>query len=138
MFKSEFHKQLLSLFGYDYAKAAKELGVSERQIRRYVIAGKASPPVEKLVAIIYRGYLPEKGAWSDCKISMDDHTMSTPWGKVKPSDVQLVQRYKWSARKSEAMYKTLKANHKTQDIYLSDLQEQLLNIIGEISTRTGS
>ena len=64
--------------------------------------------------------------------------MSTPWGKVNPSDVQLVQRYKWSARKSESMYKTLKQNHKTQDLYLSDLQDQLLNIIGEISQRTGS
>ena len=115
MFKSEFHKQFLSLFGYDYAKGAKELGVSERQARRYVKAGKASKPVEMLTAIIYRGYLPATGAWSDCKISVDDHTMSTPWGKVKPSDVQLVQRYKWSARKSEAMYKTLKQNHKTQD-----------------------
>ena len=42
MFKSEFHKQFLSLFGYDYAKGAKELGVSERQVRRYVKSGKAS------------------------------------------------------------------------------------------------
>ena len=54
MFKSEFHKQFLSLFGYDYAKGAKELGVSERQVRRYVKSGKASLPVEKLTAIIYR------------------------------------------------------------------------------------
>jgi len=138
MFKSEFHKQFLSLFGYDYAKGAKELGVSERQVRRYVKSGKASLPVEKLTAIIYRGYLPATGAWADCKISVDDHTMSTPWGEVKPSDVQLVNRYKWSARKSESMYKTLKENHKTQDNYLSDLQDQLLNIIGEISERTGS
>ena len=138
MFKSEFHRQFLSLFGYDYAKGAKELGVSERQIRRYLKAGKASLPVEKLTAIIYRGYLPATGAWADCKISMEDHTMSTPWGKVKPSDVQLVQRYKWSARKSESMYKILKENYKTQDLYLSDLQEQLLHIIGEISERTGN
>ena len=64
--------------------------------------------------------------------------MSTPWGKVKPSDVQLVHRYKWSARESETMYKTLKAQNKTQDLYLSDLQSQLLDIIGEISQRTGS
>ncbi|MBH0022470.1 hypothetical protein I6F40_19320 [Pseudoalteromonas sp. SWXJ133] len=138
MFKSEFHKQFLSLFGYDYAKGAKELGVSERQVRRYLKAGKASKPVEMLTAIIYRGYLPATGAWADCKISVYDHTMSTPWGKVNPSDVQLVQRYKWSARKSESMYKALKQNHKTQDLYLSDLQDQLLNIIGEISQRTGS
>lgn len=138
MFKSEFHKQLLSLFGYNYAKAANELGVSERQIRRYIIAGKASQPVEKLVAIIYRGYLPEKGAWADCKISMEDHTMETPWGKVKPSDVQLVQRYKWSARKSETMYKILKEQNKNQDQYLFDLQSQLLDIVGELAIKTGS
>jgi len=138
MFKSEFHRQFLSLFGYDYAKGAKELGVSERQIMRYLKAGKASLPVETLTAIIYRGYLPATGAWADCKISVDDHTMSTPWGKVKPSDVQLVQRYKWSARKSESMYKILKENHKTQDVYLSNLQDQLLAIIGEIAHKTGS
>ena len=138
MFKSEFHKQFLSLFGYDYAKGAKELGVSERQVRRYLKAGKASLPVEKLTAIIYRGYLPATGAWADCKISVDDHTMSTPWGKVNPSDVQLVQRYKWSARKSETMYKTLKENHKTQDQYLFDLQSQLLDIVGDLAKKTGS
>ena len=138
MFKSEFHKQFLSLFGYDYAKGAKELGVSERQVRRYVKAGKASLPVEKLTAIIYRGYLPATGAWADCKISVDDHTMSTPWGKVNPSDVQLVQRYKWSARKSESMYKTLKEQNKTQDQYLFDLQNRLLEIVGDLSRNTGS
>jgi len=66
---------------------------------------------------------------------MDNHRIETPWGKVKPSDVQ---RYKWSPRKSEAMYKILKENHKTQDNYLSDLQDLLLYIIGEISQRTGS
>lgn len=138
MFKSEFHRQFLSLFGYDYAKGAKELGVSERQVRRYLKSGKASLPVEKLTAIIYRGYLPATGAWADCKISVNDHTMSTPWGKVKPSDVQLVQRYKWSARKSESMYKRLKENHKSQDSYLSELQNQLLDIIGELASKTGS
>ena len=138
MFKSEFHRQFLSLFGYDYAKGAKELGVSERQVRRYLKSGKASLPVEKLTAIIYRGYLPSTGAWADCKISVNDHTMSTPWGKVKPSDVQLVQRYKWSARKSESMYKRLKENHKSQDSYLSELQNQLLDIIGELASKTGS
>lgn len=138
MFKSEFHRQFLSLFGYDYAKAANELGVSERQARRYLKAGKASRPVEKLIEIIYRGYLPANGPWSDCKISMHDHTMSTPWGGVKASDVQLVHRYKWSARESEGMYKKLKKQNKTQDQYLADLQSQLLDIIGEISQRTGS
>ena len=69
---------------------------------------------------------------------MEDHIMSPPWGKVKPSYVQLVQRYKWSARRSESMRKTLKQNYKTQDLYLSDLQEQFLVIIGEISERTCS
>ncbi|MDN3377960.1 MULTISPECIES: hypothetical protein [unclassified Pseudoalteromonas] len=138
MFKSEFHKQYLSLFGYDYAKGAKELGVSERQIRRYLKAGKASKPVEKLLNIIYRGYLPDFGAWADCKISIHDHTMITPWGIVRASDVQLVHRYKWSARESESMYKKLKLENKTQDKYLSDLQYQLLEIIGDISERTGS
>lgn len=133
-----FKMQFLSLFGFDYAKGAKELGVSERQVRRYVKANKASKPIEKLISIMYRGYLPPTGPWADCRISYHDHTMTTPWGKVKPSNVQLVHRYKWSARKSETMYKTLKEQNKTQDVYLSNLQSQLLDIIGEISERTGS
>ncbi|MBB1407314.1 hypothetical protein H5079_17045 [Pseudoalteromonas sp. SG44-5] len=138
MFKSEFHKQFLSLFGYDYAKGAKELGVSERQARRYVEAGKASKPVEMLLNIIYRGYLPDFGPWADCKISIHDHTMTTPWGGVRASDVQLVHRYKWSAKTNESMYKKLKEDSKAQDKYLFDLQESLLQIIGEISEKTGS
>lgn len=81
---------------------------------------------------------PPTGPWAHCRISYHDHTMSTPWGKVKPSDVQLVHRYKWSAKEHESMYKTLKEQNKTQDVYLSDLQSQLLDIIGEISQRTGS
>lgn len=133
-----FKLQFVSLFGYDYAKGAKELGVSERQVRRYVKANKASKPIEKLISIMHRGYLPPTGPWADCRISYHDNVMSTPWGKVKPSDVQLVHRYKWSAKEHESMYKTLKEQNKTQDVYLSDLQSQLLDIIGEISQRTGS
>ena len=50
--------------------------------------------------------------------------MSTPSGNVKPSHVQLLNRYKLSARETQNMYKILKAQNKTQ--YLSDLQSQLL------------
>ena len=64
--------------------------------------------------------------------------MFTPWGKVKPSDVQLVHRYKWSAKEHESIYKTLKEQNKTQDQYLFDLQSQLLDIIGELAIKTGS
>tara|TARA_B100001059_G_scaffold118943_1_gene119082 strand:+ start:737 stop:943 length:207 start_codon:yes stop_codon:yes gene_type:complete len=59
-------------------------------------------------------------------------------GKVKPTVLQLVHRYKLSAKENESMYKTLKEQNKTQGLYLSDLQNQLLDIIGEISERTGS
>jgi|TARA_B100001059_G_scaffold118943_1_gene119085 hypothetical protein len=81
---------------------------------------------------------PPTGPWSDFRISYHDNVMSAPWGKVKPSDVQLVHRYKWSAKEHESMYKILKGQNKTQDLYLSDLQSQLLDIIGEISQRTGN
>ena len=135
---SNFKLQFVTLFGYDYAKGAKELGVSERQVRRYVKANKASKPVEKLIWIMYRGYLPDTGPWAECSISYHNNVMTTPWGKVKPSDVQFVHRYKWSAKEHESMYKILKGQNKTQDLYLSDLQSQLLDIIGEISQRTGN
>jgi len=131
-----FKLQFVTLFGYDYAKGAKELGVSERQVRRYVKANRASKPVEKLIWIMYRGYLPDTGPWAECSISYHNNVMTTPWGKVKPSDVQFVHRYKWSAKEHETMYKALKEQHKTQDTYFSDLQSQLLEIVGEIALRT--
>ena len=64
--------------------------------------------------------------------------MLTPWGKFRPSDVQLVHRYKWSAKKSEQMYQSLKRETSNNDKYLFDLQNQLLDIIGDISKKTGS
>ncbi|WP_370316989.1 hypothetical protein [Pseudoalteromonas sp.] len=133
-----FKLQFVTLFGYDYAKGAKELGVSERQVRRYLKANKATKPIEKLVEIMYRGYMPLTGPWSECRISREDNLLLTPWGKVKPSDVQLVHRYKWSAKKSEQMYQNLKKQTSNQDKYLFDLQNQLLDIIGDISEKTGS
>lgn len=133
-----FKLQFVTLFGYDYAKGAKELGVSERQVRRYLKANKATKPIEKLVEIMYRGYMPLTGPWSECRISREDNLLLTPWGKVKPSDVQLVHRYKWSAKKSEQMYQNLKKQTSNHDKYLFDLQNQLLDIIGDISEKTGS
>ncbi|WP_405127834.1 hypothetical protein [Pseudoalteromonas sp. PB2-1] len=135
---SNFKLQFVTLFGYDYAKGAKELGVSERQVRRYLKANKATKPIEKLVEIMYRGYMPLTGPWSECRISREDNLLLTPWGKVKPSDVQLVHRYKWSAKKSEQMYQNLKKQTSNNDKYLIDLQNQLLDIIGDISEKTGS
>ena len=135
---SNFKLQFVTLFGYDYAKGAKELGVSERQVRRYLKANKATKPIEKLVEIMYRGYMPLTGPWSECRISREDNLLLTPWGNVKPSDVQLVHRYKWSAKKSEQMYQNLKKQTSNHDKYLFDLQNQLLDIIGDISEKTGS
>lgn len=82
--------------------------------------------------------MPPTGPWSECRISREDNLLLTPWGKVKTSDVQLVHRYKWSAKKSEQMYQNLKKQTSTQDKYLIDLQSQLLDIIGDISKKTGS
>ena len=73
---SNFKLQFVTLFGYDYAKGAKELGVSERQVRRYVKANKASKPVEKLIWIMYRGYLPDTGPWAECSISYHNNVMT--------------------------------------------------------------
>lgn len=36
------------------------------------------------------------------------------------------------------MYKILKEQNKTQDVYLSDLQSQLLDIIADISVKSGN
>ena len=54
--------------------------------------------------------------------------------------MQLVHRYKWSARKFENMYKILKEQNKTQEQYLFDLQSQLLDIdiVVELAIKTGS
>jgi len=66
------------------------------------------------------GLSPPTSLWADCKIYCHDNTMSTPWGKVKPSDIQLVHRYKWSVKERESMYKTLKSKIKRKIfIYLT-------------------
>ena len=87
---------------------------------------------------MYRGYMSLTGPWAGCRISREDNLLLTPCGKVKPSDVQLVHRYKWSAKKSEQMYQSIKKQTLNHDKYLIDLQNQLLDIIGDISERTGS
>lgn len=87
---------------------------------------------------MYRGYMPLTGPWAECRISREDNLLLTSWGKVKPSNVQLVHRYKWSAKKSEQMYQRLKKQTSNNDKYLFDLQEKLLDIVGDISFKTGS
>ena len=81
---------------------------------------------------------PLTASWSDFIIPYHYCVIYSPRGKVKPSDVQLVHRYKWSAKEHESMYKTLKEQNKTQDQYLFDLQSQLLDIVGELAIKTGS
>ena len=56
--------------------------------------------------------------------------MSTPWGKVKPSDVQLVHRYKWSEKEHESMCKTLKNDGTVNKNLLK--QHFTLNLIDRI------
>lgn len=87
---------------------------------------------------MYRGYMPLTSPWSECRISREDNLLLTPWGKVKPSDVQLVHRYKWSAKKSEQMYQKLKKDSQNHDTNLLDIQNQLLDIVHCISLKTGS
>ena len=64
--------------------------------------------------------------------------MTTSWGKVKPSDVQFVHRYKWSAKEHESMYKKFKSKTKVHNKHLVDLQDKLLDIIGDIYMKFGS
>lgn len=81
---------------------------------------------------------PPTASWSDFIIPYYYCDMYSPRGKVKPSDVQLVQLYKWSAKEYEIMYKTLKEQNKAQDQYLFDLQSQLLDIVWGLAIKTGS
>ena len=137
MSNQHFKMMFTSIFRWDYKKGANELGISERQVRRYLQDHKVSEPVMKLMTIIYKGYLPDFGPWADCKILIDG-TMQTPWGKVKASDVQLVHRYKWSARESEKMYKSIKQKNLESDAYLTSLQDKLLDIVGDLTEFYGT
>ncbi len=76
---------------------------------------------------MYRGDRPLTGPWSECRISREDNLLLTPWGKVKPSDVQFVHRYKWSAKTSEERYKKIKEKHSDRDVYMNALQDKLLD-----------
>ncbi|WP_151172766.1 hypothetical protein [Pseudoalteromonas ruthenica] len=137
MYDNEFVKQLRSIYGFDYAKASKDLGVSERQVKRYIQTGKPTQTIKNLVGIIYRGYLPVDGPWKYCKIR-PDNMMETPYGMAKPSDVMLVHRYKWSAKQHRDKYNQLKNDTSTKTQDMLDIQDQLLQIIGDIAKKTGS
>ncbi|TMP88348.1 hypothetical protein CWC05_02625 [Pseudoalteromonas ruthenica] len=137
MYDNEFVKQLRSIYGFDYQRASDELGVSERQVKRYIQTGKPTKTIKNLVGIIYRGYLPATGPWSHFRIR-HDNLLETPWGLTKPSDVAFVHRYKWNARESRELYDKLKNDTSTKTQDMLDIQDQLLQIIGDIAKKTGS
>lgn len=137
MYDNEFVKQLRAIYGYDYKKASNDLGVSERQVKRYIQTGKPTQTIKNLVAIIYRGYLPATGPWSQFRIR-PDNLLETPWGLTRPSDVALVHRYKWTAKQTREQYEQLKADTSTNKQAMLDIQDSLLQIIGEISRKIGS
>lgn len=61
---------------------------------------------------MYRGYMPLTGPWSECRILKGDNLLLKSWGKVKPSDVQLVHRYKLSKKEIRAdVLQILKSKH---------------------------
>lgn len=131
----DFRTMFTMVYGNDYQKASKELGVSVRQLQRYLSANKATKTVQNFLSVIYRGYLPNNGAWAECRI-LYDGKMETPWGIVSPSDVQLVHRYKWSAVRTQEQLKTLKSRYAKHDETMANLQEKLLEIVGEIGIKT--
>lgn len=49
---------------------------------------KTSQPTKNPILIMHRVYLPPTGLRADCRVLYHNNTMSTPWGKVKPSDLQ--------------------------------------------------
>lgn len=131
----DFRTMFTIVYGNDYQKASKELGVSVRQLHRYLSANKATKTIHNFLNVIYRGYLPCSGAWAECRI-LPNGTMETPWGIVSPSDVQLVHRYKWSAVRTQEQLKTLKTRYAKHDETMANIQDKLLELVGEIGVKT--
>lgn len=117
----EFRTDFVTLYGFDFAAAALDLGVSIRSVIRWY-EGYPNPLAKRLLRIMARGYLPETGIFAHWRIHQG--RIYTPWGDFPASEVEYLMRYKWQARTLSARFRSLPDSYR-------ELEERLNTILGE-------
>ncbi|WP_372771597.1 hypothetical protein [Pseudoalteromonas sp.] len=132
----DFQIQFYTLFASDYELAAKSLGKSSRQIRRYLKTGKVCPTVKILVDIMYRGYLPNSHGWADMYIDKNG-VLYSPSGKATSGEIAYLHNYKWAAhRTTEQLKNARKRIAELEKISNSEeIQNDLLDIVAKLSKK---
>ncbi len=103
----DFQVDFVTVFGFNYDKAAEFFEVHRRTILRWY---HGTPPrlVKRFMSVMARGYLPEYAPFNDWKIVGAD--IYTPNGKVSAVDVEYARAYKNNARMLEARFKNRSLN----------------------------
>lgn len=100
----DFCTLFVSVYGFNWNRAASDLGVSRRTVVRWYEANKAPLVVLKHLSIVDRGYLPLEGIYSQWRIC--GANIHTPWGVVRACDVEYLQQYKWAAREYQSLIRS--------------------------------
>lgn len=115
----DFKVDLVTVYGFDFQRAADDLGVSLRTVQRWY-EGKPSPLAKKLLRIMARGYLPEYPPFDYWRIVGTE--IYTPWGNFPASEVEYLRRYQWKA-------KELAARFRVREQRLEELMNRLERIL---------
>ncbi|WP_372771248.1 hypothetical protein [Pseudoalteromonas sp.] len=132
----DFQIQFYTLFSSDYELAAKSLGKSSRQIRRYLKTGNVCPTVKILVDIMYRGYLPNSHGWGDMYIDKNGVLHSSS-GKATSGEIAYLHNYKWVAHRTTQQLKNARKRiAELEKISNSEeIQNDLLDIVAKLSKK---
>ncbi|KFZ29727.1 hypothetical protein IDAT_01080 [Pseudidiomarina atlantica] len=117
----QFKTDFVTVYGFNFAAAAADLGVSEQTILRWY-QGNPNPLARRLVSIMARGYLPEYAPFDTWQIVGTE--LHTPWGNFPAAEVEYLKQYKWQARTLSARFRSLPGAYK-------ELEERLNRILGE-------
>ena len=117
----DFQLNFVTVFGFNYDKAATFFEVHRRTILRWY---HGSPPrlVKRFMSVMARGYLPEYSPFNDWRIVGTD--IYTPNGKVSAIDVEYARSYKMNARMLETRFRNRDRNAR-------ELLESVERILGE-------
>ena len=117
----DFRVDFVTVYGFDFNAAAKDLGVSLRTVQRWY-EGKPNPLAKKLMRIMARGYLPDYPPFDYWRIVGTE--IHTPWGNFPAVEIEYLRRYQWKS-------KELAARFRVREERLGDLMQRLENILEE-------
>ena len=117
----EFKQDFVTVYGFNFAAAAADLGVSVQTVLRWY-EQKPNPLAKRLLRIIARGYLPDYAPFTDWRIV--GTTVTTPYGIFDASEVEYLQAFKWNARTYAARFRQLPEKYNELEQRVNVILEQ--------------